>query len=1032
MLTWLLEAIDAFAKDHGITMTEATWSSSFVNDLPDASFLYIADGGTKEDGKTTPRSLRYFPVKDKDGTVDLPHLRNALARIPQAKIPAAAKEKAKAKAEALAKEHGVDTASAKEAAAADDNAAPDATAASRKAALKKPGRMPVRIGAKVTTAKGDGKVSAVDGDNVTVTLGDGTTETMPVSAMKAHMAAKTRKDKAQVPNPGEAAAKATAATESEDSDTLVHEDSWDDIMGDVRDAVSKKFGYGSMSYPGTYCYVQDLFDDYVIIKAGDDLFRVQWSQSGDDEVELGEMEPVDIHYVVDTTMAEGCILMPLDDQERMLEGDAKPTGAKWRILVIQEGLSRNRNYYPASVLREAAPLYENKPIYVHHEEQPSRFGRSPNEAIGFVKDVSPAAVGGTKESLGTSALTGTAVILDLDWRRKLTEAWDEGNRSFVGFSHDVDVMGRLMVGDSTSGGAYKRAEKIERVKSVDLVMNPAAGGRLMQMVAANGFTEADLEDRRMLSKMIEAIKASKRPELIALLEALGKTASEDDVMKLYSRLHLQEAAAGGGTGGAGAGNGNGGTGTGAGNGTGSTSQPLSLQEADEMRAALKASRVANVKLSIDAGLRDCALPVPVKDSIRSRLVKMVEAGSEVTEAVITAEIKESVEVYGKVFEKSVRLPNAGAMRFEVTKSSREQFAEALDDFFETPRYKDGKLVPRQRQLRSFRELYIQFTGDDRVTGHVAEATRLTESLDSTSFSHVLGDSITRRMVAEYQLPQFALWRGRIGEVVPVNDFRTQRRLRFGGYGNFPIVAQGAPYGAMTSPSDEEATYAPAKRGGTEAVALEMIKNDDVGVIKRIPVRLGRAAGQTLYEFVFDFMRTNAAVYDSVALAASGHGSNLGTSALAASQVSTGRLKIREQTDMSSGKRLGLTAKWLWVPPDLEELAFQLTNSDKAEPDANLASQAEPAAPNYIKKIGIQAVTVDYWTDADDWWLTADIADTPMIEVGFLDGREDPELFVQDQPNVGSLFSNDQITWKLRHIYGGAVLDYRGFYGNLVD
>jgi hypothetical protein len=43
----------------------------------------------------------------------------------------------------------------------------------------------------------------------------------------------------------------------------------------------------------------------------------------------------------------------------------------------------------------------------------------------------------------------------------------------------------------------------------------------------------------------------------------------------------------------------------------------------------------------------------------------------------------------------------------------------------------------------------------------------------------------------------------------------------------------------------------------------------------------------------------------------------------------------------------------------------------------------------------------------------------------MDGREEPELFVQDNPTVGSLFTNDKITWKIRHIYGGNVTDFRG-------
>jgi hypothetical protein len=81
---------------------KAVWSGAFINDLPDSSFLLIESGGKKDsEGKTVPRSLRHFPVKDQNGKIDLPHLRNAIARIPQAKIPgfdAAAKQRLQEKA----------------------------------------------------------------------------------------------------------------------------------------------------------------------------------------------------------------------------------------------------------------------------------------------------------------------------------------------------------------------------------------------------------------------------------------------------------------------------------------------------------------------------------------------------------------------------------------------------------------------------------------------------------------------------------------------------------------------------------------------------------------------------------------------------------------------------------------------------------------------------------------------------------------------------------------------------------------------
>lgn len=84
---------------------KAVWTTAYVNDLSDGSFLYIAPGGKKDDeGKTVPRSLRYFPYKDKAGKIDLPHLRNAIARIPQSKAPglsAEGKKKLQAKARKL-------------------------------------------------------------------------------------------------------------------------------------------------------------------------------------------------------------------------------------------------------------------------------------------------------------------------------------------------------------------------------------------------------------------------------------------------------------------------------------------------------------------------------------------------------------------------------------------------------------------------------------------------------------------------------------------------------------------------------------------------------------------------------------------------------------------------------------------------------------------------------------------------------------------------------------------------------------------
>jgi len=51
----------------------AVWTTKYVNSLPDSAFLYIDSNG------------RHLPYKDSSGKIDLPHLRNAAARVNQIK-----------------------------------------------------------------------------------------------------------------------------------------------------------------------------------------------------------------------------------------------------------------------------------------------------------------------------------------------------------------------------------------------------------------------------------------------------------------------------------------------------------------------------------------------------------------------------------------------------------------------------------------------------------------------------------------------------------------------------------------------------------------------------------------------------------------------------------------------------------------------------------------------------------------------------------------------------------------------------------
>ena len=93
-------------------INEEKWTTKYINSLPDSAFLYIHPD--YKSGKSKDKSLRYFPVYDINGNLDPAHVRNALARLPQAKLPEKVKAQIRKKLIALAKKLGIKVSEEKE------------------------------------------------------------------------------------------------------------------------------------------------------------------------------------------------------------------------------------------------------------------------------------------------------------------------------------------------------------------------------------------------------------------------------------------------------------------------------------------------------------------------------------------------------------------------------------------------------------------------------------------------------------------------------------------------------------------------------------------------------------------------------------------------------------------------------------------------------------------------------------------------------------------------------------------------------
>lgn len=674
------------------------------------------------------------------------------------------------------------------------------------------------------------------------------------------------------------------------------------------------------------------------------------------------------------------------------------TGARrFLIRVIRAGESGNGNFYPDQVLREALPMFEGARVFAKSDDEHlAGKGKDVRNLIGrlveakFVAGQAGQDTGEVQAVLEMIEPTGTIAS-------KLREAWDRGMAGLFGFSIDARARTRTR---NSANGPLREAKAFTRVNSVDLIVEPGAGGEVINLIEAKADEAGGTSMLRdMIIRQIEA----KRPELLKGKDTA--TLPEDELETLLTEALKPVEAAPGGKGAGKAKDGK--TAAGKGDQDAGDEDDVGTRVTEAVGAAAKRiERKAEIRVAVDAS----SLPAKAKGRLVEALQKRVDGGEDVTDAVVREAVKVEGEYLSEAGGGQVRVPFAA---IPAGGSQAEKTDQMLEAFFD----REHK---HHRDAQSFKAIYVHITGDERVTGRVRDCdqSRLRESLmrealTSASFADVLGDSMTRRMLKDYNLKSnLDAWR-QIVDVVPIADFRSQERTRFGGYGDLPIVAEAGPYTAMTSPTDEKATYAATKRGGTESVTLEMIKNDDVGAIRRIPVNLARAGKRTLSKFVFDFIRTNPTIYDTLALFHATHG-NLGTAALDATSLAARRLAMLNQKEDGSNEPLNIGPRSLLVPPQLEEAAVNLfnrnTNNDKT----------------FIQTLTLDIIPVWYWTDANDWALASDPADIPGIEIGFLDGKEEPELFVQDNPSVGSMFTNDQVTYKIRHIYGGAVTNFRAF------
>lgn len=745
-------------------------------------------------------------------------------------------------------------------------------------------------------------------------------------------------------------------------------------------------------------YIEETYDDHVVVEKAGAYWSIPYTEAGG-VITFGE--PVEVKKDVTYEPVKESVTSGQEDAH-LLESKSND-GSEWMVRLIRPGWSKNRSaalqlprYYPEATLKEAAPRFEGVRAFAHnsgpHVADPSQ--RRAQDVVGWFS-----------APTYDKGVCATFTCIDAPLRTKLKEAWEKGKRDLLGFS--IDAPGREEP-RLVEGRRAAWVSEIQTPYSTDVVTDPAAGGELMRLVASADGPQKEDDGMDRLLEMIRKIN----PALVASPPDGGWTEDKLEVV-------LREAM------------------------TSKPTQVVDMTRLAEVETKIAELNAQGAKLSAKQHIRESLIAHPVakyakaKAAVEARMLESIDSGQTLTDEQIKAIADEQVTILAEA-SPSGKVSGLGGVA-SVTQDEREKMVvHAMDGMFEGSNMEN---VPR---FTSLHEAYCRITGKNYFDlqnrtifqeclgqqDYSSSGRRLTESVATTDWAQVFGDSVTRKLVREYnQSSQYEAWRSIVSEITSPKDFRTQRRVRVGGFGVLPAVSQGAPYQPLTSPGDEEATYTPSKRGGTEDLTWESVLNDDIAAIRRVPISLARSAKITLYRFVMDLVLSNPTIYDGDTLFHANH-SNTFTTALAAAALLTAENAMLAQAAYGEAtNNLGLTPRFFLTVRALRDTSWKLLTGDTAVIAAETATVPNIFKGKYKSWQGGNAEpfhVANYETSTTKYVLIADPQEIPTIEVGFLGGQQEPELFVQDDERVGSRFSADKITYKIRHVYSGAVLDYRGF------
>lgn len=310
---------------------------------------------------------------------------------------------------------------------------------------------------------------------------------------------------------------------------------------------------------------------------------------------------------------------------------------------------------------------------------------------------------------------------------------------------------------------------------------------------------------------------------------------------------------------------------------------------------------------------------------------------------------------------------------------------------------------------------LQMSPDQIAREILKPAARLHAS--TADFIHVFRDVANVALLKAYAESPIT-FEGLVS-IVSASDFKELHGVALSEAPDMELIAENADYPVKTL-SDSGESYHIGKYGEILRLSYEMIVNDNLRAFTRIPLLFGAAARRKQGDLVYGLITSNPVMADGKKLFSADHGNLCPTAEagkISTASLSAARKAMRKQKGLK-GATLDIRPRSLLVPTTLETDAEVMLRSMSA-PEGNNAGVTNVFQNSLVP---VSDPRLDDHSEGA-WYTVADPNQVDTIEIAYLDGNRQPEIFEDED------FNSDGIKYKIRQCMGVGLMDHRGMYMN---